>query len=749
MHSPWPEPSRPSTASSETLPADDDPDTIIVDCAGHQPQLPTPAESTTDASSDSSHDIYIQQIPQSKPRRVNPKSGARQQSRDDIVKTTLSEKGRSVSGETLVTNASQSSLLRSGIAALDLPWSVTSLVQHHETMDAESWSQNGGSSASNVEEDHLRAEKAAAKRAKMEENAKRWNARKKAAEEKATRRSSRGSMLEKAGEALSGLTASVLGKPPKKAVGICRDRQEDIKRRASLRPRSMIDPLILTTPALEGPQAKIRRLSDGDLDNQSRTAEALILPKKPPPVRREKGWLSSGLYAGQTRDFDGAPSESKNKRKHDDMAPVRENRTLPLPMFAGERLMQQGRDFKLPYDVFSPLPPGQPRPDEWRKTNKNVFVGDAAQVWRHSKPREHSTCMCTQETGCDENCMNRFMFYECDDGNCNLAECSNRSFQSLAQRSKKGGKYNVGVEVIQTRDRGFGVRSNRTFEPNQIIVEYTGEIITQDECDKRMRTLYKNNECYYLMLFDQNMIIDATRGSIARFVNHSCEPNCRMEKWTVGGKPRMALFAGDKGIMTGDELTYDYNFDPFSQKNVQECRCGSSKCRGVLGPKAKEERKPKPEKELGPSAASRLAGAKRKIADILDEGTDRWNKRPKIGVPASAAAALKRITTTKPRSRSPARTPVHSSTQPSPSKPALRAASLSTRGVTTRRPSILKRIVDGATQKPTTRRTASHSSSSEALLGGQIERPLTRAESVKAKAASIRKNAVSIVRGAT
>src|SRR6266487_5673004 len=63
------------------------------------------------------------------------------------------------------------------------------------------------------------------------------------------------------------------------------------------------------------------------------------------------------------------------------------------------------------------------------------------------------------------------------------------------------------------------------------------------------------------MLFDQNMIIDATRGSIARFVNHSCEPNCRMEKWTVAGKPRMALFAGDHGIMTGEELTYDYNFE--------------------------------------------------------------------------------------------------------------------------------------------------------------------------------------------
>src|SRR6266536_2516382 len=119
-------------------------------------------------------------------------------------------------------------------------------------------------------------------------------------------------------------------------------------------------------------------------------------------------------------------------------------------------------------------------------------------------------------------------------------------------------------------------------------------------------------QCYYLMLFDQNMIIDATRGSIARFVNHSCEPNCRMEKWTVAGKPRMALFAGEKGIMTGEELTYDYNFDPFSQKNVQECRCGSTNCRGVLGPKPKEQPKPKEPKDAKVKSNG-LTAAKRKI----------------------------------------------------------------------------------------------------------------------------------------
>ncbi len=170
------------------------------------------------------------------------------------------------------------------------------------------------------------------------------------------------------------------------------------------------------------------------------------------------------------------------------------------------------------------------------------------------------------------------MLYECEDSNCNVGaeSCTNRSFAELKERSKSGKKYEIGVEVMKTAEKGFGIRACRTFEPQQIIVEYAGEIITQEECERRMRNEYKNNEvsklsrcailaklrkCYYLMTFDQNMIIDATRGSVARFINHSCEPNCRIIKWTVAGKPRMALFAGEEGIMTGEELTYDYNFE--------------------------------------------------------------------------------------------------------------------------------------------------------------------------------------------
>jgi histone-lysine N-methyltransferase ASH1L len=197
---------------------------------------------------------------------------------------------------------------------------------------------------------------------------------------------------------------------------------------------------------------------------------------------------------------------------------------------------------------------------------KDRFVGDAAAYWKKTPHfGDSSKCVCKPEDGCAEDCQNRIMLYECDETNCNVgkAHCQNRAFQTLQERTKRGGRYRVGVEVYKTSDRGYGVRSNRCFEPNQIIMEYTGEIITEEECDRRMNEVYKNNEvscphapsaagaisnarwqCYYLMSFDQNMIIDATTGSIARFVNHSCSPNCRMIKWIVSGQPRMALFAG-------------------------------------------------------------------------------------------------------------------------------------------------------------------------------------------------------------
>ncbi|KAJ5632933.1 hypothetical protein N7490_009272 [Penicillium lividum] len=455
------------------------------------------------------------------------------------------------------------------------------------------------------------------------------------------RRSTRASILDKASIFLE-RASSVLGKRSRDLD----DKGKEVSRRASLRPRHLAPAKEEGLALAAEPVVKKRRVSESDLSNlKPKDGSPSEEPTAPPvPKYKPKVWMDRGLYSGQEASS-SPPKQRKSKNSEKTSFDImRKRRHLPMPIFAGARLIKTERDYLLPFDIFSPLPPGQPKPDEWRKTNKNVFVGDAASEWRANKKVELSTCMCDESTGCDENCQNRYMFYECDNGNCRLgAECGNRNFSELKARTKAGGKYNIGVEVIKTEDRGYGVRSNRSFEPNQIIVEYTGEIITQFECERRMRNVYKNNECYYLMYFDQNMIIDATRGSIARFVNHSCQPNCRMEKWTVGGKPRMALFAGDRGIMTGDELSYDYNFDPYSNKNVQQCRCGASNCRGILGPRPKEKDQ-RAKAEAANVNITKTAGTKRKRDSTAGTATAQAKKRKLLNT-KSIKAGIKRAVT--------------------------------------------------------------------------------------------------------
>lgn len=101
--------------------------------------------------------------------------------------------------------------------------------------------------------------------------------------------------------------------------------------------------------------------------------EAKRTDKKKPTERKEKLWLTKGLYAGQDKaDLDKwSKKYGKGKDRLQDTSSSPLNSVLPLPMWHGQRLLEIGRDFKLPFDVCSPLPPGQPKPDEWRKTSSS------------------------------------------------------------------------------------------------------------------------------------------------------------------------------------------------------------------------------------------------------------------------------------------------------------------------------------------------------------------------------------------
>ncbi|CAK7223096.1 hypothetical protein SBRCBS47491_005085 [Sporothrix bragantina] len=405
-------------------------------------------------------------------------------------------------------------------------------------------------------------------------------------------------------------------------------------------------------------EAEKQRLADEEAARIKEAEEKAAAEAARPPQKRVKKWMSSGIYAGQAMPSNPTagltPAERKELAKLPELAKkYPPNKTLPMPIYNGLRMLIQGRDFKMPFDVFNPLPPGQPKPVKYGRFSKNRFVGEAHSIWKKNPNYDdfQSKCVCKPETGCDEDCQNRIMLYECNDEICNVGSerCSNREFQRLADRTASKNPFHIGVEVFKTPNRGHGIRASRAFRPGQIIMEYIGEIITEEESDRRMNELYKDNECYYLMSFDQSLIIDGTSGSIARFVNHSCSPNCRMIKWIVSGQPRIALFAGDRPILTGEELTYDYNFDPYSAKNVQCCLCGAENCRGVLGPRKSEKvTKAAAEKAAAEKAAAEKANGKAKgsgkrkhDAYSMDDDDDTdapANKKMRVADPPAAPA---------------------------------------------------------------------------------------------------------------
>jgi len=116
----------------------------------------------------------------------------------------------------------------------------------------------------------------------------------------------------------------------------------------------------------------------------------------------------------------------------------------------------------------------------------------------------------------------------------------------------------------------------------EFVVEYVGEVIDDRTCEKRLWQMKRLSDTnFYLCEVSSNMVIDATdKGNMSRFINHSCEPNTEMQKWTVDGETRVGIFAL-RDIEKGEELTYDYKFVQFGAD--QDCHCGSSYCRKMLG----------------------------------------------------------------------------------------------------------------------------------------------------------------------
>lgn len=257
---------------------------------------------------------------------------------------------------------------------------------------------------------------------------------------------------------------------------------------------------------------------------------------------------------------------------------------MPPPPYCERYFRRNQNDFELPYDLWwayshDKLPTRHVVPSwNYRKIRTNVY---AESVRPNLAGFDHPNCNCKPQASgaCLDNCLNRMVYTECAPSNCPAGDkCRNQKIQ----------RHEVapGVERFMTADKGWGVRTKLPIAKGTYILEYVGEVVTEREFKQRMASIYLNDTHHYCLHLDGGLVIDGQRmGSDCRFVNHSCEPNCEMQKWSVNGLSRMVLFA-KRPIAEGEELTYDYNFSLFNPSEGQPCRCNMPQCRGVIGGKS-------------------------------------------------------------------------------------------------------------------------------------------------------------------
>jgi uncharacterized protein len=150
--------------------------------------------------------------------------------------------------------------------------------------------------------------------------------------------------------------------------------------------------------------------------------------------------------------------------------------------------------------------------------------------------------------------------------------------------------------IKRSKIQGRGGFATRLIRKGARIAEYLGERISPAEGDRRYDDDHMERHHTFLFVVDKKIVIDAgVDGNDARFINHSCDPNCEAVI-----EDRRVFIEAMRTIRPGDELSYDYSYDRDDAtgwgKEAEAqypCHCGAPNCRGtILAPEKKKRKKP-------------------------------------------------------------------------------------------------------------------------------------------------------------
>lgn len=146
------------------------------------------------------------------------------------------------------------------------------------------------------------------------------------------------------------------------------------------------------------------------------------------------------------------------------------------------------------------------------------------------------------------------------------------------------------ITVRRSPIHGNGVFANRTIAAETEIIEYRGRLLSHDEADERYGGNVDEGHTYLFTLNDEFVIDGDDGGNSARWINHSCAPNCRaLTIEHASGDPRRdrIVIESLREIAEGEELSFDYGIrldvaHTAKRKRIWACRCGSDACTGTM-----------------------------------------------------------------------------------------------------------------------------------------------------------------------